>query len=452
MSGRSLRFRLWAAAAISILAALAIAGVGLGFLFERHVERRVETELGAHLSLLIGATRIVDGDLRVGTGPADPRFNRPLSGLYWQVEDVTGGGVVRSRSLWDSRLDLPADAEVDGAMHSREVTGPDGALLFAVDRVITEANGASFRAVVAEDHRTIENALSEFVGELTPALLVLAVALIAANFVQITVGLAPLESLRRAVRGVIARNSTRLDAQAPQEVQPLAAEINRLLDAQEKALARARTRATDLAHGLNTPLQVLSADIRALRQRGESKLADDIERSTAAIRRHVERELARARLAPGVYGGARCRVAEVAQGVVSVAARTPRGEMLEFAVDIDPDFDAPIDEGDLSEILGNLIENAVRFAPSRVALTAGKKQTETAIIVTDDGPGIADADREAVTSRGVRLDSGGSGTGLGLAIVSDIVEAYGGRLEMSDAAPGLRVRVVLPNRDAPPSD
>lgn len=452
MNARSLRFRLWAAAAVSIVVALAIAGVGLSYLFERHVERRVETELSAHLSLLVGATSVVGGNVQVGRLPADPRFDAPLSGLYWQVEELAGGGIERSRSLWDSRLELPAASGNDGAVHAREITGPDGALLFAVDRTITDADGARFRAVVAEDHRTIEKSLSDFVGELTPALVVLAVALIAANFVQISVGLAPLESLRRAVRDIIARNSTRLEAQAPREVQPLAAEINRLLDAQEKALARARTRATDLAHGLNTPLQVLSGDIRALRQRGEGKLADDIERSAGAIRRHVERELARARLAPGLYGGARSKVAEVAQGVVSVAARTPRGEELAFAVDVDPGLDAPIDEGDLSEILGNLIENAVRFARSRIAIAASRNGADTTIVVADDGPGIADGDREAVTSRGVRLDSGGTGTGLGLAIVSDIVEAYGGRLDMSDAGPGLKVSVVLPQRDTPSGD
>ncbi|WP_292578313.1 hypothetical protein [Mesorhizobium sp.] len=116
-------------------------------------------------------------------------------------------------------------------------------------------------------------------------------------------------------------------------MQPLADEINRLLDAQEKALSRARSRATDLAHGLKTPLQVLSADIRTLRKKGESELADEIEKSASAIRRHVERELARARLAPGVSGDAACLVREVARGVVAVVKRTPRGKQLSFVID-----------------------------------------------------------------------------------------------------------------------
>ena len=229
-------------------------------------------------------------------------------------------------------------------------------------------------------------------------------------------------------------------------MQPLAEEINRLLDAQEKALARARSRATDLAHGLKTPLQVLSADIRALRKKGETELADEIEKSAGAIRRHVERELARARLAPGVSGKASSRVFEVATGVIAVVRRTPAGQRLVFDVNVAADFTAPIDEGDLSEILGNLIENASRFAKSSVRVDASKMAGEVTISVTDDGPGIPDADRVSALSRGVQLDSKGGGNGLGLAIVSDIIEAYGGRLTMTNATPGLIVTISLPRQ------
>lgn len=272
----------------------------------------------------------------------------------------------------------------------------------------------------------------------------LAAVLMAAFFVQITIGLAPLETLRVAVGSVIGQRAARLDVVAPSEVQPLANEINRLLDAQEKALARARSRATDLAHGLKTPLQVLSADIRALRKKGETDLADEIEKSAGAIRRHVERELARARLAPGVSGESSCRVSEVATGVIAVVKRTPSGKQLSFKMGVPEGLTAPIDEGDLSEILGNLVENAARYAKSSVSVDASSAAGEVIIAVTDDGPGIPDADRESALSRGVQLDSKGGSSGLGLAIVSDIVEAYGGRLAMANADPGLVVTISLP--------
>jgi signal transduction histidine kinase len=313
-----------------------------------------------------------------------------------------------------------------------------------VNRTIVDAGGRSFRAVVAEDHRTVEQSVTEYVRELTPAILFLALVLLVAIFIQITVGLAPLENLRVAVRDIIARRSARLQVVAPAEVQPLADEINRLLETQEKALTRARSRATDLAHGLKTPLQVLSADIRLLRQKGETELADEIEKSAGAIRRHIERELARARLARDASGNAVCRVGETAAGIISVVKRMPGGEKLTFTVDIADDLTAPIEEGDLSEILGNLIENAARFARSAIRIEARNAAAGTTITIADDGPGIPDADKEAVLSRGVQLDTGGGGSGLGLAIVSDIIDAYGGRLEIADAGPGLKVGVFLP--------
>jgi signal transduction histidine kinase len=445
--GNSIRFRLWLAATISILVALAIAGAGLRYLFELHVERRVVGELTIDLNELIGATTFAsDGRLVVSPLLTDPRFANPLSGYYWQVEDVTTGSLERSRSLWDARLILPARSAGGELRKVEEFKGPGGELSIAVERTIIDASGRSFRAIVAEDHRTVEVSVSEYVRDLAPALLMLAAALMAAFFIQITVGLAPLETLRVAVRNVIAQRSARLEVAAPSEVQPLAGEINRLLDAQEKALARARSRATDLAHGLKTPLQVLSADIRALRKKGETELADEIEKSAAAIRRHVERELARARLAPGVSGKASCRVSDVAAGVIAVVKRTPIGKQLSFKMEVAQDLTAPIDEGDLSEILGNLVENAARYAKSAVRVDASAISGEVIIAVADDGPGIPDADRQSALSRGVQLDSKGGSSGLGLAIVSDIVEAYGGRLSMTNAGPGLVVTITVPRQ------
>ena len=442
--GNSIRFRLWLAATISILLALAIAGIGLRYLFELNVERRIVRELTVNLNELIGATSFAaDGRLSVAPDLTDPRFANPLSGHYWQVEDLASHSLVRSRSLWDATLALPDQGASGELKKIEELEGPGGELTIAVQRTITDADGRSFRAIVAEDHHSVEVSVREYVQDLAPALIVLAAALIAAFFAQITVGLAPLENLRVAVRNVIAQQTARLDVTAPSEVQPLADEINRLLDAQEKALARARARATDLAHGLKTPLQVLSADIRALRGKGETELADEIEKSAGAIRRHVERELARARLAPGISGKASCRVRETAAGVIAVVRRTPGSKQLSFVLDIAEDFTAPVDEGDLSEILGNLVENAARFARSSVRISATATASEVTIAVADDGPGIPDADREAALSRGVQLDSKGGSSGLGLAIVSDIVEAYGGRLAMASADPGLIVTIAL---------
>jgi signal transduction histidine kinase len=206
-------------------------------------------------------------------------------------------------------------------------------------------------------------------------------------------------------------------------------------------LRRARARAGDLAHGLKTPLQVIAADIRTLRAQGNTALADEIEKSADAIRQHVERELARARVSQR-RGKTQTDVASVARRIIEVVRRTPGSDRLEFRVDVESGCVAAIDEGDLTEMLGNLIENAARFAKTRVSVAAAATTEGTVIAVSDDGPGIPEADRAAVLNRGVALGAR-RGSGLGLAIVSDIVESYGGRLALADAAPGLAVTVVL---------
>ena len=447
MKPGSIRLRLLIAAAIAVIVALAIAGTGLAFLFERHVERRVARELTDHLNQLIAATSVApDGTLSVTGSLSDPRFATPLSGLYWEVDTPDGSSSVRSRSLWESTLRLDKTTPVDGALHATEIIGPDNRRLFIVDRVIRDASGKAFRVAVGEDHRSVEVATAEFATELVPSLAILGIVLILAMWLQVTVGLKPLERLRRAVSAVVSGSSARLETTVPSEVQPLAEEINRLLDAQTKALVRARTSATDLAHGLKTPLQVLSGDIRKLREKGEGAIADEIDTIAQSIRRHVDRELARARVAPAAAAqAARTDVAAVAARVIAVVKRTPQGERLSFAIDALPGLAATIDEADLAEILGNLIENAARYAKASVRVAAADRGGATAISVSDDGPGIPGEAHAAVIARGVRLDTAG-GTGLGLAIVSDVVDAYGGRLDIANGGPGLQVTVTLPHR------
>ena len=446
MNPGSIRLRLLIAAVIAVIIALAIAGTGLIFLFERHVERRVASELAGYLNQLIGATAVApDGTLSVANGPTDPRFFTPLSGFYWQVDATGGATSIRSRSLWESTLALSPSLPTDGALHAIEVAGPEGRGLFVVERVIHDASGKAFRVAVAEDHRSVEIATNEFAAELVPSLGILAAVLILAMWLQVSVGLKPLERLRLAVSNVVSGSAARLEETVPSEVQPLADEINRLLDSQAKALAKARSGATDLAHGLKTPLQVLSGDIRKLREKGEGQIADEIDTIAASIRRHVDRELARVRVAPvAAAHAARADVAAVAARVIAVVKRTPQGERLTFAIDAPPGAAAAIDEADLAEILGNLIENAARYARSSVRVGAEVRDAATLVSVTDDGPGIPDQAHAAAVARGVRLDTAG-GTGLGLAIVSDVVDAYGGQLDIGSAGPGLRVTVILPH-------
>ncbi len=441
----SLRLRLYVAGAASVAAALALSAIGLNLLFERHVERRAIVELTVHLNQVIaGLERGAEGTLAVVQSPADPRFERPLSGLYWQLE--AEATVLRSRSLWDGALALPADSLPDGQIHEHLIPGPNGTTLLTLERSVTlspRLGSVPVRAAVAVDRAEIATATRAFVADLLPFLLVIAAFLIAAAWLQVAVGLRPLAAIRVKIAAITDGAQRRLGGAFPAEVRPLAAEVDALLEARDRQVESARARAADLAHGLKTPLQVLSGDIDRLRAQGQNDVADQIEGVANAMRRHVDRELARARI--GIAGrNARADVRDVAQRVVDVAKRTPDGTRLEWTVDVPSDHIAMIDADDLTEALGNLVENASRFARSAITVSARREGETIELGVLDDGPGIPAENIATVIDRGTRLDTAHKGAGLGLAIVDDIVTAWNGQLELSRTDRGLWVRLILP--------
>jgi signal transduction histidine kinase len=222
----------------------------------------------------------------------------------------------------------------------------------------------------------------------------------------------------------------RLQIDVPREVEPLVSEVNSLLEAQESEMIRARDRAADLAHGLKTPLTALSTSIQRLRARGEIELADEIDEQAERIRRHIERELARARVRHG-RPITHANVAACVGAIVRALALTPDGERLKFEQNFPNDLSVAVDADDLNEILGNLLENATRHARTLVRIGAASNTRWICISVDDDGKGLSDESRAKAMLRGVRLDRTGTGAGLGLAIAQDIVVAYGGELELS---------------------
>lgn len=450
----SLKLRLLGAGIASILLALAIAGVGLLLLFERHVERRMTAELDLHLRQLLGHLgRGPDGALELVRPLGDPRFDEPLSGLYWQISHEPGGGppILRSRSLWDAALTLPTDPLTDGGAHQHTIPGPARSSLLAIERAVAlpaTLGEGQIRAVVAVDRAEVHAAGRAFASDLFPSIAVLAAFLVAAAWVQVTVGLQPLDAVRRKLSEVRAGRAARLGEAFPDEVRPLAAEVDHLLDAQERAIERARARAADLAHGLKTPLTVLSADAAELRSRGETRLAEEIATVTDGMRRHVERELARARAGARTHPGAPQPVRPVAERITAVLRRTPRGQELAWELDIPADVTADIDAQDLSEVLGNLAENAVKWAAHVIRVIASRPSGTFTLIVEDDGPGVADEVIGVALARGGRLDETQPGSGLGLAIVGDLVENYGGELSLRRSPlGGLAAEVRIPCRE-----
>ncbi len=433
-AGRSLRWRLLALQAVAIALALLLTGLALSLLFERHIIRRIEGELDAHLQRLAAAVSFDErGALQVSNPPRDERFRRIFSGLYWQVEEPASGALVHSRSLWDERLRLPELPLPAAAreVRSLRIIGPNGERLLVRSRVLIFRHAGRDRVVrlaVGIDLAEARRLTASFRKDLVITLLVLAVFLLLAAWLQTQLGLRPLTAIRRAIAAIRDGRSRRLSLRLPGEVAPLGEELNALLEHQEEEMRRARQRAADLAHGLRTPLAALKADAARLKRLGQDELARGIEETVVAMQRQVEHQLTAARPR---HRGAVADVELVARGLVATLERTPKGSLVDIRVRGVEGMRVAMEAEDLADILGNLLENAVRHARERVLLVVSREGGRARFCVEDDGPGIASERTREALQRGVRLDErGGGAAGLGLSIVQQLLQAHDGTLEL----------------------
>lgn len=294
----SLRIRLAIIAALSIVVVLTISAFGLSMLFERHVVRRTNSELDTYVRQLAAGILLTEaGTLRLIRPLADPRFSEPDSGLYWQIEDDNNGAQLRSRSLWEDVIGLPPDNIEPGAVHRHRLQGPHGTRLIVSERrlIYPQATAAhQLRIVAAADEKDVRAAVRQFASDVAASLAFLAGILMLVSWVQISVGLRPLATLREKVAAIRSGEEKRIGIHGPAEVMPLVQEVNSLLEDRESAVTVAKARAADLAHGLKTSLTVLAGDAARLRQKGEVAIADEIDELATDMRRHVQHELSRA--------------------------------------------------------------------------------------------------------------------------------------------------------------
>jgi signal transduction histidine kinase len=452
----SLRFRLLGAAVAIIVLAVQFAGLMVLVLFERNVISLVHDELDTALDQLAASLTLQeDGRPSLSGELPDVRFRQRLAGRYWQVS-TDGQPVLRSASLGEGALQIEWASEAGRNAWRQALVGPDKQKLYASIRRIdpgpaARGQGAKpYVLIVAMDVAEIGalDALnSQLRSNVFTALGLLALILIAAAWAQVSIGLHPLELLRTGVENIRVGKARRLSDDVPTEVQPLVTEANRLLVAQEKAIEAARARAGDLAHGLKTPLTAVSMVAEKLRQRQEPELAEELEQQLAGLNAHIERELTRTRSAANSTVTQRTSVHPLATRLLRTMERLPRGDRLAWRLDCAPDFAAPVEEVDLAEILGNLLDNARKWARSEVTVAANSAAGGVELAIEDDGPGVSEPDRALVMRRGARLDESVPGSGLGLNIARAVVEAYGGMMALERSARGgLLVRLRFPRQ------
>lgn len=451
MRPAGLRLRLLLGAAAWIGGALLIAGFGISYLFSAHVERTARLDLTAQLNRLIALVDIKADPPALRQPLADPRFGVPFGGLYWQITDIKSGETGRSRSLWDGALVLKQPLVVPGQVYQVELSGPDGAPAIGLARRLDfhadDGTTREFAIVMAENRAGIEAAIAAFRSDLARALLILGIVLVLAAWAQVTIGLAPLNKIRKGIAAIRTGGNRRLEGRFPREVMPLTDEVNALIENQENSIAFARARAADLAHALKTQLTVLAAEAHELRLRGLDAEAHKIETIMVAMSETINHQLSLSRLRFRTraehYAVA---LDEVLSKLVKTLSRTPHGERIAWHLKLPEGENVDLDRPDLNELLGILLDNASQWAKSQVRIDATRHAQTILLTIADDGPGLEPEQIARLGERGQRLDERKSGTGIGIAIAQEIVELNHAQLHF-DRDPrlgGLRVRLSLP--------
>jgi len=457
---RSLRIRLLAGTLSWILLSIVLAGWGLDNLFRQHIATQFHGELTTHLDQLTAQlTMDEQGRPRLALPLSDPRFSRPYAGHYWQIDRLDGQperdspaiGQLRSRSLWDFVLNVPDDSLSDGATHRHRIVGPEGKMLGMIERSVRidetpDARTRSFRLIVAADESLMLEPAARFGKILWLALGILAAGVVVAALVQVFVGLAPLRQLHGALGRVRNGEAPALEGDFPVEIMPLIEEFNSVLSQNAEVVDRARTQAGNLAHALKTPLSVLAnaADSHA---RDNGELARLVGEQVSLARTQVDYHLARAQAAAtSRLPGARTAVQPAIEGLLRTMRRIHADRGLQLNLRPIPETLSFRGEAqDLQEMLGNLLDNACKWARQTVECSVRHEAGCLVIDIDDDGAGLPAEQREAVIRRGIRADELVPGSGLGLAIVDDLARLYGGQLELSDSPlGGLRARLTLP--------
>ncbi len=456
MRVNSLAFRLFLWATGLTVVVLIVTGIALSTLYRNAVERGFDLRLDVYVRTLVAdVASPEEGSEKFPQSIGEPLFELPLSGWYWQVTrlDTSKPEVHSSRSLWDSnlpRLHATKDnAAASGGYLKGYAPGPEDVQLRLVERTIDLGSDGRYLIAVAGNASEIEDEMLSFDRIIGTIFAGLAVALLITTVLQVRFGLAPLKRISASLAAIRSGHAERLEGEFPVEIAPLARETNALIEANREIVERARTHVGNLAHALKTPLSVIVNEAAA---RGSDPLAQKVLQQAEIMRDQVARQLERARLATrSNVVGTLIDVPPVVTALARTMEKLHRERDIAIAVDVPAHARFRGEQQDLEEMIGNLVDNACKWAQSRVAIEVAQEgpardgKSKVRVIVDDDGPGLSPADRERVARRGQRMDETKPGSGLGLSIVVELAGLYDGALTLGTAPiGGLRADLALP--------
>ncbi|MES2915392.1 MAG: HAMP domain-containing sensor histidine kinase [Pseudomonadota bacterium] len=441
----SLRQRAWISGGVSALVSMAVGILLLyTFLNERESDRFDRALTERHTQVVVALSYAVDDPARLAELLFDPQYQTPFSGRYWQVTSPDGQSFASGSLLGAS---LPGGDTAQAVLELRDATDPDIEEVRIAAQRITLEDGNAWVVAVAESLAQLKTDRRNLRQSLGAAFALVAAIGLASVLFQTAAIIRPLDRLRRDVAQRWDHDEALSAAEYPEEVAPLVGDINTLLARNREIVSRSRRQAADLAHALKTPSAILRNELSVLAERSQDmgKALDALDRVDAQL----ARSLARLRTAnTGETVQAKTDLSHSVHRFQRLFGMMADREGKTLTVACEPGLAVRMDAQDLEEVLGNLLDNALKWCRTRLSLTAQKRKGGIEVVVEDDGPGIPESDRAEAMRSGTRLDTSKPGTGLGLAIASDLLQAYGAVLVLEDSPGlgGLAVRVTLPSQ------
>jgi len=439
----SLRRRAIIGGAIWAMLTVAICSAALFNLFERQAAKRFDTDQLSRQLQVISALANSDGDMNVLEALlTDPAYARPYSGNYWQI-DGPDQKTFASRSLFDTLFEKDDQTSTTPSIWLG--AGPNGPVR-GIRQLVQLDDGTEWVVTVAETLETLAAERRQIRQNLLVSFGFVGFLGIAGAILLTSAVLRPLGKLREDVLNRWESGEKLNPDDYAAEVAPLVSDIDTLLERNHEIIDRSRRQAADLAHALKTPSAILRNEVEAAKANGTKlELATDaLDRIDAQISRSL------ARIRAGNFDPVRGQNTPIKHSVerlLRLFNSAPDAEKLTFNTDVSPDLSVAMDRQDLEETLGNIIENATKWAKSTISITARQRDNSTDITIDDDGPGVSEEQRQEALRTGRRLDTSIAGSGLGLAIAADLLDAYGGSIKLDTSEPlsGLRVTISVPN-------